>query len=117
MTKQPPLKDADRVDAAFNRVLAAEAEARERVEDCRREAAEIVSAGVLRARAISDATDRRMGLVHRIADRGVERSVAAILGEARARALDQTVAADPERLDRLVEAMADEILGAVTGGS
>lgn len=117
MTKQPPAQDADRVDAAFNRVLAAEAQARERVEDCRREAAAIVSAAALRARAISDAADRRMGLVHRIADRGVERAVAELLGEARTRALDQRVAADPERLDRLVEVLADEILGAATGGS
>ena len=116
MSKQPSVKDADRLDAAFNRVLAAEAAARGRVEDCRREAAGIVSIATLRARAISEVTDRRMVLAGRIADRGVADAMAQLNGEARARALERAVAADPGRLDRVVEALVDEILGVAAGG-
>ena len=115
MTKQPPSKDTERMDQAFNRVLAAEAQARERVAQCRGEAAAIVSDATARARRIEEATDRRMGLAHQIADQGVERAMVQLQGEARA--LERAVAAEPERLERIVQTLADEILGVVTGGA
>ena len=114
MSRQTNATEADRVDRAFNRVLAAEAEARERVETCKQEAANIVSDAGRRARAISDATDRRMGLVRRIADRGVGQAVARLLGEPGAGDGDDSALSDTARLDRVVEALVVEILGSAT---
>lgn len=115
MSRQTNATEADRVDRAFNRVLAAEAAAREQVETCKQEAAKIVSDAGQRARAISDATDRRMGVVHRIADRGVGQAVARLLEEAGGGDRDGSALSDTARLDRVVEALADEILGSATG--
>jgi hypothetical protein len=103
--------ETERVDAAFNRVLAAESEARERVAACRREAAAIASGVTERTRRIADLADRRMQLAHRVADRGVERVLAdlalpAVAPPAGAAELDMQA-----RLERAVAALADEILG------
>jgi F0F1-type ATP synthase membrane subunit b/b' len=117
MSKQSSTRDADRIDAAFNRVLAAEAEARTSVDECRQEAARIVAAATVRARAIAGLTDRRMGLARRIADRGVARAMTQLKDEARARAIERAVAAGPGRIDRVVDALADEIIGVPTGGA
>lgn len=79
MGKQAQESESDRVDRAFNLVLAAEAQAREQVEACRRQAAAILAAAEERARGIANRADRRVRLVGRIADAGVERAVAELL--------------------------------------
>lgn len=66
------------VDAAINQVLAAEQSARAAVEQCRLEAEALVAAATARARDISAAGERRVRLAHRLADRGIERALAAL---------------------------------------
>ena len=69
--------DADRTDNAFNRVLAAEAQARERVAACRQEAAALICAAEERARSIAQRTDGRVRRAHDIADAAMARTLGA----------------------------------------
>ena len=103
--------DSDRIDRAFNRVLAAEAQAREQVESCRREAAAILTAAEAQARRIAQRADQRLQRAHRIADAGVERALA----ELRTTPLE---APSPQlgddalsRIDRAIATLITEILG------
>lgn len=110
MGRQPKGEDTGRVDEAFNRVLAAEAQAREQVEACRQQAAEILKDAEAHARRISNRTDRRLRLTHQIADRAVSRA----LGEL-AEVPAEPAAALPddatlERLGRIIDRLAGEIL-------
>jgi hypothetical protein len=110
MAKQTHDGESDRADAAFNRVLAAEARAREQVEECRRQAGAILAAAEELARHITNRADRRVRRAHRIADAGVERALAELL----------TAGTEPEqenlegealtRLDRAIDALVAEIL-------
>lgn len=115
MVRQTHNDDSDRVDAAFNRVLAAEAEARETVEQCKHEAATILAAAEEHARRIASRTDRRMRLAHRIADAQVARAlsdlVAPLLPEAAADLDAETLA----RLDQAITVLVDEILASPPG--
>ena len=101
--------DQGLVDAAFNRVLEAEAQARLRVEDCRRQAAARINAAAERARRVEQRTEARLLITHRRVDASVARALHAL-------AVPGTGAdaADPAaeaRLDRLVAVLADEIIG------
>jgi regulator of protease activity HflC (stomatin/prohibitin superfamily) len=107
--RQPKGEDTGRVDEAFNRVLAAEAEAREQVEACR-QAAEVLKDAEAHARRISNRTDRRLRLTHQIADQAVGRA----LGELAEVPAEPAVAlpddATLERLGRIIDRLAGEIL-------
>ena len=110
MGKQANEAESDRVDRAFNRVLAAEAEAREQVAECRRQAAAILAAAEEQARRITSRADRRVRRAHRIADAGVERALAELHA-----ATVEAVPENPERdalarLDRAIDDLVSEIL-------
>ena len=110
MGKQATEAESDRVDRAFNRVLAAEAKAREQVEACRKQAAVVLAAAEEQARRIASRADRRVRRAHRIADAGVERALA----ELRATTLEgEPVDLEREalaRLDRAIDNLVAEIL-------
>jgi cell division septum initiation protein DivIVA len=72
--------DVERIDAAFNRVLAAEAAARERVEACRGEAERLVARAEERARRIASRADDRVLAVQRLAETGLRRALADLAG-------------------------------------
>lgn len=117
MGKQANEAESDRVDRAFNRVLAAEAEAREQVEECRKQAAAILAAAEEQARRIASRADQRVRRAHRIANAGVERALA----ELRA-TTDGAVPANPERdalarLDRAIDDLVSEILAPGAGSA
>jgi F0F1-type ATP synthase membrane subunit b/b' len=97
------------VDAAFNRVLAAEEQAREVIEDCRRRAAAELAEAERRAEAIAERADRRIRLAHSIADRGIKR----MLAEMDAQPPDRmpTDGQTAARVDALAARLADELIG------
>lgn len=97
-------------DRAFNRVLEAEARARERIEECRREAAALVERAEARARRIEDRSEARLLLIHRLTDAGVERELRSLHTEAE-QAENGLDALAMTRLERAIEHLADEILG------
>lgn len=99
------------VDEAMNRVLAAEQEARQAVEDCREEAAAILSAAEETAAAIERRTERRIRAAHQIADQAVERALAELAGTRPVGSDALAPPADPERIGRAVATLADEIIG------
>lgn len=97
-------------DRAFNRVLEAEARARERIEECRREAAALVERAEARARRIEERSEARLLLIHRLADASVERELRSLHVEAE-QAEDGLDVLDMTCLDQAIERLADEILG------
>lgn len=114
MAKQTHDGDSDRADGAFNRVLAAEARAREQVEACRQQAAAIIADAEERARLITSRADRRVRRAHRIADAGLERALTELLApgvEAEPGELGVDALA---RLDRAIDALVAEILSPKT---
>jgi regulator of protease activity HflC (stomatin/prohibitin superfamily) len=105
-TKAPELS----VDAVFNRVLAAEQEARDAVAACRREADEIVAQAERDARRIARRGDHRIRKGHAIADRSIARALADLHGPAAARAdLAPDLAPDPELVAELTARLAREL--------
>jgi hypothetical protein len=115
MGKQTHNGESDRVDAAFNRVLAAEAKAREEVEACRRQAAAILAGSQARADQITSRAEHRILRAHRIADAGVQRALAALLTAGLEPAPEDPTAEDLARLDRVLEALVEEILAPRSG--
>ena len=100
------------VDQAINQVLAAEREASEAVARCRAEAERIRTAAEERARALAERTERRIQVTHWIADRAVERALAE-LRERGTRQADRTrEALDDAHLERALDALVEEIVGA-----
>lgn len=111
MSKEFSDVEVERIDAAFNRVLAAEAAARERVEACRGEAERLVARAEKRTRQITSRADDRVLAVQRIAEAGLGRALAELPGVA-----SETPCVEPDsltdtRLIRAVEALADEMIG------
>jgi len=107
------LSDTDRIDAAFNRVLAAEAQARAQVEVCRHQAATRIAAAEAQARSIVERTDRRMRLAHTIADARVAHALRTLLPEGAPAAQDADQETAPG-LDAAIELLIDEALGRPT---
>jgi hypothetical protein len=70
-------------DLAINRVLQAEQEARAAVAACREAAASRVAQAREQAREVADRADRRIGHVHGLADRSIERQCQALDDELR----------------------------------
>ena len=95
-------------DAAINRVLAAERDARDAVADCRRQARAMLAAAEEDARAVTGRAEGRIRAAHGIAERGIERALAELRGQ-----VDDSVdpAPAPERLDALVAELARELAG------
>jgi vacuolar-type H+-ATPase subunit H len=110
MGKQTQDGESDRVDAAFNRVLAAEAQARDQVEECRRQAAVILAAAEERARHIVNRADRRIRRAHRIADASVERALTELLATRTETEQDNPEGEALTHVDRAIAALVEEIL-------
>ena len=103
---------AGSVDEVINQVLNAEHEARERVANCRAEAERIRTAAEERARAVAVRTEQRIQATHRIADQAVERVLAELRDRASRRA-DWSQDSDyREHLDRALDTLVDEMIGA-----
>lgn len=115
MVRQTQARESDRIDAAFNRALAAEAQARERLDQCRKEAANLVAAAESRARGIAERADRRVRRAHGIADAGVARCLHELLASALASTPEDPTPTLPKKLDRAIVLLADEILGVPPG--
>jgi len=98
------------VDAAINRVLAAELESRVAVERCAEEAAEIVAAAQAQADRIEQRTEARVLRAHRIADRRLE---SVLRGLAAENPDDDEAVELPaaERIDQAVALLVDEMVG------
>lgn len=106
----PERAESAAVDAAINRVLAAEEESRAAVERCAEQAAEIVAAAQAQADRIEQRTEERVRRAHRIADQrleGVWRELAAENGNDD-EALELPSA---EELDRAIALLIDEMVG------
>ena len=115
MAKRGQDSESDRVDAAFNRVLAAEARAREEVEACRAEAARLLAAAEDRSRRITGRAERRVRRAHRIADAGVERALAELRAVGVEHAPEGLSEQTLSRLDRVIDALVTEILAPGSG--
>lgn len=112
MSKESSDGDVERIDAAFNRVLAAEAAARERVDACRGEAEGLVARAEGRARRIASRADDRVLAVQRLAEAGLRRALAELAGVP---SVTPGAELDPltnAPLIRAIEALADEMIGA-----
>jgi regulator of protease activity HflC (stomatin/prohibitin superfamily) len=109
--------DPERIDAAFNRVLAAEAEARARVARCREEAERILASAEERAHRISSRADERILIVQQRADLALKQALAEIPSIPSEHPGAITDPATLSRLARAIEELADEMIGRVRGVS
>jgi regulator of protease activity HflC (stomatin/prohibitin superfamily) len=95
------------VDLAINRVLGAEAEARDAIADCRRQAEALLARAEADARRIAERAERRIRDAQAIADRGIARALAALRESAAAE--PGVGAPDAERLEATVARLAREL--------
>lgn len=107
MAKPTPEISEARVDAAFNRVLALEAEARGQVDGAREAAAQRIADAEAEVRAIGLRADRRVQLAHRIADGWVAKALASLHDQA---PTDESAEPDPLRLQAAIDTLVDEML-------
>ncbi|SDW35261.1 hypothetical protein [Thiocapsa roseopersicina] len=112
MIKQPSDADLERIDAAFNRALAAEASARESVEACRIEADRLLAEAEGHARRLVERTDRRLLAVQRIADTSLQHALSELLGRVAEPLGDGLGAAADTRLNTAIDTLAEEMIGA-----
>ena len=112
MVDQSTSSDTPSVDEAINRVLAAERDARETLEQCRSEATRIIADSEERARRISSRAEKRIKAAHRIADGAVERALAELRGNIENGRAGRDSNGDRDRMDRAVASLVDEIIGA-----
>jgi hypothetical protein len=106
--KRGQASETNSIDHAINRVLGAEASAREALAACEREAAGVVTEAEAQVRSIAQRAERRMQLAQRIADRSIERALAALrspLPEAGSRA----PLSDDSRIIQVAAALAEEL--------
>jgi hypothetical protein len=111
MGKESSDGEVERIDAAFNRVLAAEAAARERVEACRGEAERLVARAEERARRIASRADDRVLAVQRLAEAGLRRALADLAGFPSVTSGAELDPLTNTPLIGAVEALADEMIG------
>ena len=109
MTRSNTPTDADRIDAAINRVLEREREARAAIAECQERANALLGDARRKAQRIEARGEERVAAMHAICDRSVAQAIAALLGQR------PPVTADlsPEqvrRLDVAIEVLADEVL-------
>ncbi|WP_296809425.1 hypothetical protein [Thiocapsa sp.] len=112
MIKQPSDADLERIDAAFNRALAAEASARESVAACRIQADRLLADAEDHARRLVERTDRRLLSVQRIADTSLQHALSDLLDRAAEPLGDGLDASADARLNAAIAALADEMIGA-----
>lgn len=100
--------DTNSVDRAINRVLAAEAAAREAVAACEQEASGLITEAEVQGRAIAHRAERRMRRAQRIAERGIERALAELRAPLPAAGFGAPLAED-RRIVRVATALAEEL--------
>ena len=111
MAADHPPVDSNGVDAAIDRVLDAEARARDEINHCRGEALTILRQARSRARGVSQRTDRRIGQVHLISDTALKARLDAIAEKSRALSDPPRLTAELEiRLEQAIERLITEIL-------
>ena len=98
--------------SAINRVLQAEGKSKEDVEDCRRQAKDIIESGRNQARQITNRVDERISAIHARADLSIDRRLAELRQEM------ASLSGEPEldekariRLQMAVESLLDEMVG------
>ena len=103
------------VEAAINRVLEAEKEARQAIESCRLDARHIVNRARQEATRSLERADGRIGLMHRRCEQSVGRRLAELRAEAE-RIPDEAVLEPDmrERLEAIVQGLAQEMTTGVT---
>ncbi len=103
------------VDEAINRVLKAEKEARQAVENCRFEARRIVNRARIGASRILERADDRMGLMHRRCEQSVGHRLSELRAEARRIPTQPVLEPDVrERLEAMVRRLAEEMIRSVS---
>lgn len=102
-------QQSELVDPAINRVLAAEAKAREAVAECERRAADLIRRAETRCRRISQQAERRMQRAQLIADQGVERALAELRAPLSA-GTDPSLRAEDDRIIALASALVEELI-------
>ncbi|EGV16034.1 hypothetical protein [Thiocapsa marina] len=112
MVKQPFDANLERIDAAFNRALAAEASARESVAACRIEADRLLAEAENHARRLVERTDRRLLAVQRIADASLQHALSKLLERVAEPLGDDLDPPAEARLNAAIGALADEMIGA-----
>lgn len=101
----------ERIDAAFNRVLAAEAAARESVAACREEAERLLDEADTRARRITAHVDKRIVYIQGIAADHLRLALAELLSPGPEIPLDPTDGPTRRRLETAIAQLADEMVG------
>jgi hypothetical protein len=100
--------ETDSVDHAINRVLAAEAAAREALTVCEQQAAGLIVDAEARGRSIAQRAERRMRRAQLIADRGIERALAELRSPLPEAGFRTPIPEDP-RLAQLTAVLAQEL--------
>jgi hypothetical protein len=97
---------------AIRRVLEAEAEVRGKIEACRAELSTVLAAEQARARRVDQRASERVSRLHVWSEERSEAMAAELRDRARAEApRAKPDAADRERLQKAVDALADHLLG------
>ncbi|MFO1324424.1 MAG: hypothetical protein U1F15_10195 [Burkholderiales bacterium] len=110
MSRTPPPSADAAVEAAIERVLSAERQARDAVEQAARDAAALADAARADARAVAERTDRRIRNLRATFATRAEREIAALDAEAALQdAARELSAADLERLAQAVDALARDL--------
>jgi len=104
------MQDSDAVDRVINQVLATEADARKAIEDCREEAARIVSEAGELVRRLGHRTERRIRLIHRIADDAVGHTIRELQDSESDRVPKFPAGEATDLLDRALDALIDELI-------
>ncbi len=103
------------VDEAINRVLKAEKEARQAVENCRFDARRIVNRARIGASRILERADDRIGLMHRRCEQSVGHRLSELRAEARRIPTQPVLEPDVrERLEVMVRRLAEEMIRGVS---
>lgn len=111
MTERNEIPAAESVDQVVNRVLLAEREAHQAVEECRAEAAGLLSEAEGRARRVSRNAESRIRSAHRIADKAVTRALRELQGGGEDSVGSGCDGGEGDRLDRALLALVEEIIG------
>lgn len=107
--KGAPQRERDAVDRAINRVLQAEAEAREAVAQCRERAESILAQADTECREITRRAEARLQLTQRIADRGIARALDELRAPLTSPQASRPQAADV-RIDEVAAVLSRELI-------
>jgi vacuolar-type H+-ATPase subunit H len=105
--------DSASVDAAINRVLAAEQSAREAIADCRKQARTLLDEARERAHRIEKSAEARISTITTLSNLGINRAIAGIEAQAISLTEKPEVSdAQVKRLGQMIDRLIDEMTGA-----